>query len=455
MLRPLFSDLMVQQIIKRRKHNAYLKTEYSKIQRWSCQHMFRLESCARAPPIQKPQGMSEYDLARYEPYWQKVANDFSIDPSFINLENGYYGIMPDPIFREYQYQTRKLNLENSYFLRTEYKENLEKIRIRLAKILGAKTNEIAITRGGTEALQNLITGYNRLKSSDAILYSNLDYYSCRYAMEWLNKRHQVDILELKIPEPANSQNILDTYEQAFQSNPHIKLVLLTHMNNRTGLVLPIKKIIELANHYEVEAIVDAAHSWGQIDFKVGDLDADYIGFSLHKWIHAPLGLGALFIRKSKLNHIDPFFADKLYPEDDVRSRVHSGTKNVAAFMTIDRALDYHLCLSAAAKEHRLRYLRDRWVEASSDLRELEILTPNDPSLNGGITSFRVAGCTSYAENKDIANYLKQAHNIFTVARKGPINGACIRVTPALFTLPEQVDRLSSALPQVIKKFKHT
>lgn len=225
------------------------------------------------------------------------------------------------------------------------------------------------------------------------------------------------------------------------------------MNNRTGLVLPIKQLIDLANHYEVEAIVDAAHSWGQIDFKVGDLEADYIGFSLHKWIHAPLGLGALYIRKGKIDHIDPYFSDKLHPDNDVRSRVHSGTKNVAAFMTIDRALDYHICLGGTAKEHRLRYLRDRWVEGSSYLRDLEILTPNDPSLYAGITSFRIAGCTDYEQNKNIAKYLKEVHNVFTVARYGPINGACIRVTPALFTLPEHVDRLSSALPDVIKKFK--
>ncbi|MFK7827222.1 MAG: aminotransferase class V-fold PLP-dependent enzyme [Oligoflexales bacterium] len=180
---------------------------------------------------QKPIGMNAYNLARYETYWQKVAKDFTVDPGFINLENGYYGIMPDPIYREYQYQTRRLNLENSHFLRTEYKPSLEKIRVRLAKILGAETDEIAITRGGTEALQNLITGYNRLRLGDTILYSNLDYYSCRYAMEWLKKRYQLNLMEVNIPEPANIQNILDTYEQAFQNNRKIQLVLLELSNN--------------------------------------------------------------------------------------------------------------------------------------------------------------------------------------------------------------------------------
>ena len=401
----------------------------------------------------KPSGLSDAALANCEAYWQRIANDFTVDSSFINLENGYYGIMPRPIYQEYLYQTKRLNLQNSYYLRTEYKPNLEKIRLRLAKMLGAKSNEIAITRGGTEALQNLITGYNPLREGDGILYSNLDYYSCRYAMEWLKKHRRAELFEVNIPEPASIQNICDTYEEAFRKNPRISLVLLTHINNRTGLVLPIKQLIDIAHHYQVEAIVDAAHSWGQIDFDVDDLGADYIGFSLHKWIHAPLGLGAIYIRKEKIDRIDPFFADKLYPEDDIRSRVHSGTKNVAAFMTIDRALDYHACLGALAKEQRLRYLRNRWVEATSHLRDLQILTPEDPRLYAGITSFRIAGCTSYEQNKQIAKYLTDNYHIFTVARNGPLKGACIRVTPALFTLPEQVDQLSNILPEVVKKFR--
>lgn len=400
----------------------------------------------------KPQHVSSQDLAQREDYWEKVAEDFKVDPRFINLENGYYGIMPQPIYQEYLNQTLKLNKQNSYFLRTDYKPLLERTRKRLAQIIGAQDDEVALTRGGTEALQNLITGYNTLRQGEAILYSNLDYYSCRFAMEWLRKRHKVKLIEVTIPEPANMQNIIDTYEQAFQANPHIIMVLLTHINNRTGLVLPVKQLIELAREYQVECIVDAAHSWGQIDFRVNDLGADYIGFSLHKWIHAPLGLGALYIRKAKLSNIDVFFGDKLYPHDDIRSRVHSGTKNVAAFMTIDRALDYHLQLGSTAKECRLRYLRDRWVGAVAQLPGIEILTPEDPRLYAGITSFRVKSCTSYEQNKKIAKYLKEAHNIFTVARKGPAKGACVRVTPGLFTLPEHVDRLSLALSHVLKKF---
>ncbi|XXY48504.1 aminotransferase class V-fold PLP-dependent enzyme [Sorangium sp. So ce269] len=407
----------------------------------------------RSALIAAPTGADPAALARDERFWRGIAREYPVNPDFINLENGYYGNMPEPIYSEYMRNTQRLNELNSYLLRTTYKAEVDQIRERLAAVAGVLKEEIALTRGGTEALQSLIAGYRRLRPGDAVMYADVDYPSCQYAFNWLRDRRGVDVVPIAIPEPPTRQAVLDTYAWALREHPRVKLLLLSHMNNRTGLVVPVREVVAMAREAGVDVIVDAAHSWGQLDFDVGDLDADFAGFSLHKWINAPLGAGFLYIRESRIADVDPFLADELFPADDIRSRVHSGTLDVAPFLTLPVALDYHLALGAAVKEARLRYLRDRWASRVKQLGNVEVLTPDEPGMYGGITSFRIAGRTSEADNTAIADHLMETHRIFTVRRGGLAKGDCVRVTPALFTSADDVDRLASALVEVAHRFR--
>ncbi|WP_344932801.1 aminotransferase class V-fold PLP-dependent enzyme [Sphaerisporangium flaviroseum] len=367
---------------------------------------------------------------------------------FINLENGYYGIMPEPVRQAYHRNVDLLNENNSRLLRTTYKAQADQIRHRIAQVLGASTEDIALTRGGTEALQALIAGYNRLRPGDAVMYADLDYHSAQYAMNWLPDRRGARVERITIPEPATCQAVLDTYERALEEHPRVKLLLLSHMNNRTGLVMPVREILAMARHKGVDVIVDAAHSWGQLDFGIDDLDTDFAVFSLHKWMGAPLGSGFVYIRKHRLADVDMAFADETYPAGDIRSRVHSGTMDVAPILTVGTALDFHKALGAANKQARLRFLRDRWVHQVRDIKGMQILTPDEPAMYGAITAFRFAGRARTADNVAIADHLLERHRIFTVQRSGVTAGACVRVTPALFTTPDQLDRLASALREL-------
>ncbi|MFC7590850.1 aminotransferase class V-fold PLP-dependent enzyme [Nonomuraea antimicrobica] len=231
----------------------------------------------------------------------------------------------------------------------------------------------------------------------------------------------------------------------------MRLLLLSHMNNRTGLVAPVRQIMAMARSRDVDVIVDAAHSWGQLDFTLTGLDADFAAFSLHKWMGVPLGAGFIYIREHRLPDIDPAYADETYPATDIRSRVHSGTMNVAPFLTVDAALDFHESLGAQAKQARLRYLRDRWVHQVRDLGGFDVLTPEEPDMYGAITAFRVRGRISEADNLALADELMKRHRIFTVARKGMSGGDAVRVTPALFTSADDVDRLVAALRGVSRR----
>jgi selenocysteine lyase/cysteine desulfurase len=412
-----------------------------------------VEDAPPAGPVTAPAGRPAAGIARDERFWSAVAAQYRVSPDLVNLENGYYGIVSEPVRQAYQRNAERLNELNSYLLRTTYKPELERIRERLAATAGVAPDEIAFTRGGTEALQNLIGGYNRLRPGDAVMYADLDYYSCQYAMNWLHSRRGADIVRIAVPEPPTRQNVLDTYSRALRSHPRVRLLLVTHLNNRTGLVIPVREIVAMARDAAVDVIVDAAHSWGQLDFSIPDLDADFVGFTLHKWINAPLGAGFLYIRGTRLKDIDPAFADETYPADDIRSRVSSGTLDAATFLTVPTALDCHQAMGTPVMEARLRYLRDRWVTQARNTGNIEILTPDDPSMYCGMTSFRISGRTSQADNDAIARDLLNRHRIFTVSRGGIACGDCIRVTPAQFTTLDQVDQLAHALPDLARRFR--
>ena len=399
-----------------------------------------------------PRGGSPEQVARDEGFWRAVTRQYRVSPDFVNLENGYYGIMPEPVRRAYHRNVDLLNEQNSYLLRTTYKPEADQIRQRVAEALGASGDEIAFTRGGTEALQNLIAGYRRLRPGDAVMYADLDYHSMQYAMNWLADRRGVRVERMVVPEPATRQAVLDAYERALREHPRVRLLLLSHMNNRTGLVLPVREIVAMARDKGVDVIVDAAHSWGQLDFTIDDLEADFAGFSLHKWMGVPLGAGFLYIRKGRLPDIDLAFCDETYPASDIRSRVHSGTLDVAPILTVPVALGFHNTLGAAVKQARLRFLRDRWVHQVLDIPNVEILTPEDPAMYGTITAFRITGRISEADNVAISEYLLDRYRIFTVRRGGPARGDCVRVTPALFTSRDDVDLLATAIRDVAKRF---
>ncbi|WGS50466.1 aminotransferase class V-fold PLP-dependent enzyme [Paraburkholderia sp. D15] len=387
--------------------------------------------------------------ARNETYWGEIASQYDVTSDFINLENGYYGIMAKPVADEYRRNIEYLNEYSSYYLRRNYDATgNDAIRAQIAAAVGAAPEEIAITRGATEALQNLIVNYKLLKPGDTVMYADLDYDSTQYAMNFLKDRRGVDVAQIVIPEPATRQAILDTYAKAFVKYPKTRLLLLTHASHRTGLVMPIAEITKMAKAHHIDVIVDAAHTWGQIDFNASDLGADFIGFNLHKWIGAPLGVGFMYIRKDRLNDIDRQLCDEDYAPTDIRSRVHSGTTNTANVMTIPAALAFHNRVGVKNKGARLRYLRDYWVSRVRDFKGVQILTPDEPGAYGSITSFRLAGKTTKADNVAIVNRIFDRHKVFTTQRGGVAAGDCVRVTTSLFNRPSDLDQLVAALKDI-------
>ena len=397
------------------------------------------------PLLPAPPPLAPDALAADSAYWQAVAAQYDVETDVAMLDNGYWGSMARPVLQAYEQHTQQANQGNALYGRLAFPRQFDTARTRAAQALGVEPEEIVLTRGATEALLALIGGYNRLRPGDVVLCADVDYDNMIKAMHWLRTRRGVEVVSIAMPDAATAthQSLIDCYAQAMDRNPRLRLVLLTHVNHRNGMVLPVAEISRMARARGIDTIVDTAHGFGQLDMRIPDLQADFVGINLHKWIGAPVGVGAVYIRRGRVGDIDPYMGER--DGDDIRTRVHTGTVNFAAYAALPVALDLHAAIGVANKQARLRRLRNRWVDAAREIGGVEVLAARDPRLGSGISSFRLRGQTSVAQNAALSQRLLREHRVFAVMRDGLASGACVRVTPAIFTSEAQVDRLVVAL----------
>ncbi len=407
------------------------------------------ENLMSAPSAQPANFMEDpKTLARDEVHWKRVAQNYRVLDSVTNMEAGYFGMMATPVLEAFHRNIDRANRGSSYFSRREFPEIAQGVRARVASFVGAKPHEILLSRGATEALQALISQYVRVGAGDTVMYADLDYNAMQWAMNGLAAERGANVARLNIPEPATREGILEAYTAALDANPRTRLLLLTHCNNKTGLVLPVKDIVAIARPRGVDVVVDAAHSFGQLPLTVQQLDADFVGLNLHKWVGAPVGAGAMYIREGKLDLIKRAHADESAPADRIESRLHTGTTNFSIVMTIPDALDFQATIGVENKAARLRYLRDSWVNEVRNVKGVDVLTPDDADLVGAITSFRIHGRGSPAANQAVAKTLLDEFGLFTFYRTGIANGDCVRVTPALYNGVGDAEKLATALKTI-------
>ncbi|WP_454831449.1 aminotransferase class V-fold PLP-dependent enzyme [Pseudoxanthomonas wuyuanensis] len=379
--------------------------------------------------------------------WARVAALYDVARSPVPLENGYWGLMARPVEQAYLGYLAQVNREGASFARGEYPARYRAAQARAAEALGIGSDELALTRNATEALHALIGGYNRLQPGDAVLCADVDYDSMITAMRWLRQRRGVEVVEIALPEPATWQGVIDSYAQAMERHPNLRMLLLTQVSHRNGLLLPVAEIAALARARGIDVIVDAAHGIGQVGLDVAALGADFVGVNFHKWLGAPVGVGGLYIRRGCAGRIDPYMGEP-DPQGSVQARVHTGTANFAAFMALPEALDLHARIDMSTRRARLLSLRNRWVDAARATGAYELLGGDEPRLHSAIAAFRLRGRTSLADNQALSMRLHDVYGIQVVHRDGLASGACVRVTPALFNHEDEIDRLVEALREI-------
>lgn len=387
------------------------------------------------------------DNARDENFWHAIAERYDVAPGPINLENGYFGRMTRDVAQDYQRTVDFINRNNSLPVRQHFDETQSiEIRDQLADLLGVAPSGVALTSRASDALQSLIRNYNRLQPGDQLLICDLEYHSVEYAMRWVAQQRGLEVIEISHKHPATHESLVASYREAFERHPRLKLMALTHVTHRTGLVLPVQDIVAAATSHGVDVILDGAHALGQIEFDLQALGVAFAGYNLHKWIGGPLTLGFMYIDPRRLADIDPDMGNQHYPEPDIRNRSPYGTPNIPAWLTLPKVLQEHQDMGGTqAKGARLNYLRDLWVSEARKMPGIEVLIEDDPRLRCAITSLRF---THVQDQQPMVERLLKDYNLFTVARNGSACGSCIRITVGFTTTLDDINQLVNALREL-------
>ena len=379
-------------------------------------------------------------LAGNEDFWKEIQKAFQQTPDFINLENGYFSPMPLATLEDLGQNWQYINQRPTFYMRRQLETDRAKQKEQLAQLAGCSTEELVITRNTTESLDTIILGL-KMDPGDEAIMCDQDYLSMQEAFRQKARREGIVNKTIALPlHPKSDQQIVDIYQQAM--TPRTKVILVTHLINISGQILPVKKICEMAHSKGVEVIVDGAHSFAHLDFKIPELGCDYYGASLHKWLCTPLGLGLMYVRKDKIERVWPLFGDDTYEDNDIRKFEHIGTQPVPIRGSLQAAIEFHNYIGTARKQARLRYLQNYWTRQVESHPGIVLNTPLEEGRSCAIANVAVTGMTP----DELADYLFEKHRIFTVAiNRKSVKG--VRITPHLYTKIGELDKLVLALKE--------
>ncbi len=383
------------------------------------------------------------DVARQEEFWFEVQKAFTVDRSLINLNNG--GVSPSPTWVQ-EAMKRHLDYSNEAPVYTMWRilePQREGVRQRLAREYDCDPEEVALTRNASESLQICQLGFD-LKPGDEVLTTTQDYPRMITTFKQRARREGIVLRQFSIPVPAEDPaEIVALFERNI--TPRTRLILICHMINLTGQILPVREVVQMARARGIPVIVDGAHALAHFDFTMAELDCDYYASSLHKWLFAPHGTGFLYVRRDKIADLWPMMAAPEKLDEDIRKYEEIGTHPAANYLAIAEALTFHQGIGPKRKEARLIYLRDYWAKPLLEYDNVRLNTSLKPGFACGIANVDIEDVDVLA----LVDWLWKEHRIIvTPINHDEFHG--LRVSPSVYTTIEELDRFVEAMETVIR-----
>jgi len=383
------------------------------------------------------------NTASDEDLWSRIQQAYTVSANIVNLNNG--GVSPQPKVVQ-DAVDRYYHLSNeapSYYMWRILDKGREAVRRKLADLAACDPETIAINRNATEALDNAIFGID-LKKGDEVILTKQDYPNMINAWKQREQRDGIKLVWLNLELPTDHDTIISAFENALTNKTRV--LHITHMINWTGHILPVETLCKIARDRNIISIVDGAHTFAQIEFGINNLGCDYFGTSLHKWLCAPFGTGMLYASKDRIRKTWPLLPSHINQSADIRKFEGLGTRSFAPEQAIGQSIDFHNAIGSQRKEKRLRYLKDYWVNELKGNSRVILNTSLDPRYSCAIANFRIEGIDSGKLSSELLN----KYQIHTTSIKWEnIDG--VRVTPHVYTLQKDLDRLIDALHQILKR----
>jgi selenocysteine lyase/cysteine desulfurase len=395
---------------------------------------------------EKAAHLSDAQIAADEDYWSVIQRSYSVNSNIIILNNG--GVSPSPLVVQ-QAVERYNQLSNegpSYYMWRILDMGREPLREKLALLAGASPEEIAVNRNATEALNTIIYGLP-LKKDDEVIGTKQDYPHMVQAYRQRALREGIVYKQLSFEFPIeNDEEIVKAYENAITSKT--KLIHVTHIINWVGQIMPVRKICDMAHAHGIEVIVDGAHSFGLLDYKIPDLHCDYFGTSLHKFLSAPIGSGMMWVKKDKIEKVWPLLGDDNPNSANIRKFENLGTRSFPIEQGIGEAINFQLGIGNKRKEDRIRYLKNYWATRVQQIPKVKLHTSLKPEYSCAICGVSIDGMTP----GELDNALFSGYKIHTVGIVYE-NIKCVRITPHVYTTIDNLDKLVKAIGEIAAKSK--
>lgn len=385
-----------------------------------------------------------------EDFWRQIRAAFACSPTLINLNNG--GVSPSPraAMEALDHYNRMCNEAPSYYMWRILDQDREPLRMNLGALAGVPHDELAICRNATEALNTIIFGLP-LKTGDEVVVSTYDYPNMANAWK---QRAMRDGVKLVYADPQLPSEDEEAMAQAFISRftERTKLVHVTHIVNWNGQILPVRRIADAAHARGIEVLVDAAHSFALLDYKIPDLGADYWGTSLHKFLCAPFGNGLMWVKKEKIGKVWPLLSNDRPQSGDIRKFETLGTRSFPIEMATGYSLDLHNLIGSGRKQARIHQLKNYWMDQAATLPCVTLRTSTDPRFGCAIGVFSIDGKKATAISEELFSKWK-VHTV-AIEREG-VPGAeagfnHVRVTPNVYTTMDELDRLLEGVAAIAK-----
>ncbi len=390
---------------------------------------------------QKIISLTPQQAAEDEDYWAIIQQAYSVNPNLINLNNGGVSPAPRVVQDALDRYNKLINEGPSYFMWRILDQGREPLREKLADLAGALPDEIAVNRNSTEALNTVIFGLP-LQRGDEVIGTKQDYPNMINAWKQRQSREGITYTQINFNFPIEDDNaIVSLYEKAITSKT--KLLHITHVINWVGQIMPVKKIAQMAHNKGIEVLVDGAHSFGLLDFKIPDLECDYFGSSLHKFLSAPVGSGMLWIKKDKIKNIWPLVCNDKPNGPDIRKFETLGTRSFPIEQAIGEAVNFHNAIGPKRKQERIHYLKNYWASAVKQHPKVKINTSLNPKYSCAICGISVEGLTPAELDTRLFNNYK-IHTVGIVWE----NISCVRVTPHVYTKVKDLDKLVRAIGEI-------